>query len=314
MKIHTLSFPAKKKLQNFWKDAWKIMEKGIVVVKYPDSLTVNHQLSWEEWDASINKMRGFNDKLLNSIHKKAGVYGIFTRKSPKSKWVVKYIGHTTYAKQRIANHLFTKHERTDAKLPEVKSAIKNGQDIGISFVEIKPAELRRYVEMMIIAHLQPDWCRHGRSNEDYPTDNSTKKKIVLIACSQSQLPSRAAVKDLFISPLFRYNLQYAERLNPDLVFILSAKYGLLELDEVIDPYDVAIAKKTPHDEQVTWSNGVLKQLKEQCSLKNDEFVFLAGDNYRKHLLPHIDTYTVPMTGLRIGEMLKYLKNELVDTQ
>lgn len=59
------------------------------------------------------------------------------------------------------------------------------------------------------------------------------KQIVLISCVNQKLPHRAKAKDMYIRTLFKLNLQYAEKLNPDGVYILSAKYGLLNLEQEI---------------------------------------------------------------------------------
>jgi len=56
-----------------------------------------------------------------------------------------------------------------------------------------------------------------------------------------------------------------------------------------------------------WANSVLHQLKSVSSLKEEEFIFLAGDKYRKYLLPHMNHALVPLEGLRIGEQLQRLK-------
>ena len=61
------------------------------------------------------------------------------------------------------------------------------------------------------------------------------------------------------------------------------------------------------DEIKEWANRVLQQLKLVASLEETEFIFLAGDKYRKYLLPHIKNATVPLEGLRIGEQLQRLK-------
>ena len=45
-------------------------------------------------------------------------------------------------------------------------------------------------------------------------------------------------------------------------------------------------------------------------LNKDEFVFLAGNNYRKFLLPHIKNYKIPMLGLGIGKQLKWLTKRI----
>ena len=55
-----------------------------------------------------------------------------------------------------------------------------------------------------------------------------------------------------------------------------------------------------------WAGGVTEQLKTKADLLQDHFVFLAGDKYRKHLLPHIASYEIPLQGMPIGKQLQYL--------
>lgn len=57
----------------------------------------------------------------------------------------------------------------------------------------------------------------------------------------------------------------------------------------------------------TWSDQVLEQIKAVCSIDNSEFIFLAGEKYRKYLLPQISNYQIPLEGLRIGMQLQKLK-------
>jgi cytoplasmic iron level regulating protein YaaA (DUF328/UPF0246 family) len=136
-----------------------------------------------------------------------------------------------------------------------------------------------------------------------------KSRIVLISCVSQKLGHRAKAKDLYISSLFKKNLQYALTIRPDKVFILSAKYGLLELDDEIDTYDVTLnAMKS--QEIVNWSRFVLSQLKAKTDFNNDVFIFLAGNKYRKYLLPHIKNFQIPMQGLGIGKQLQFLTNKL----
>jgi hypothetical protein len=61
-------------------------------------------------------------------------------------------------------------------------------------------------------------------------------KVVLISCASKKLPHKAKAKDLYISPLFKKNLAFAHFLRADKIFILSAKYGLLSLEQVIELY------------------------------------------------------------------------------
>jgi cytoplasmic iron level regulating protein YaaA (DUF328/UPF0246 family) len=137
-------------------------------------------------------------------------------------------------------------------------------------------------------------------------------QVVLISCVSKKLKYKCKVQDLYVSPLFRKNLQYAKSLNPDKIFILSAKYGLLSLDEEIEPYDITL-NKMRSGEIKEWADSVLNQLNKSTDREHDMFIFLAGNNYRKFLLPHLKHYKIPMLGLGIGKQLQWLsrgiKNE-----
>lgn len=130
-------------------------------------------------------------------------------------------------------------------------------------------------------------------------------KIVLIACSKGKFHQKAKAQDIYEGILFKKSLKYAKNMHSDFIFILSAKYGLLGLDEEIEPYDKTL-NEMPLNEKKLWADAVLNQLKKFSSLDTDNFVFLAGDNYRKFLIPHITNYEIPMEGLRIGKQLRWL--------
>jgi len=133
-------------------------------------------------------------------------------------------------------------------------------------------------------------------------------RIILISCVSKKLGKRAKARDIYISPLFKYYLKYAKSLNPDKIFILSAKYGLLDLEKEIEPYNKTLIKMSSKEIK-EWADNVLSQLKEASDLVNDEFIFLAGDRYRKYLIPYLSNYKVPLKGLGIGRQLKYLKEK-----
>ena len=135
------------------------------------------------------------------------------------------------------------------------------------------------------------------------------KKIVLISCVKSKLKYPVKAKDLYTSTLFQSNLQYAYQLKPDAIYILSAKYGLLELDQIITPYELTLNTMT-EAEKKGWSRRVLDVLQKKADLKSDLFVILAGMNYRKYLLPELTHYEIPLEGLSFGRQLQELKRRI----
>src|SRR5437867_190887 len=126
------------------------------------------------------------------------------------------------------------------------------------------------------------------------------RKIILISCVSKKLSHRAKSQDIYVSPLFQLNLEFARKLKPDAIYILSAKYGLLDLDTEIEPYDLTL-NNMPSCQVQAWAQRVLEQFKDRAEPRRDHFVFLAGQKYRKFLEPHLTSYEVPMKGLTIGK-------------
>lgn len=88
------------------------------------------------------------------------------------------------------------------------------------------------------------------------------KSFVLIACVRSKLNDRAKAKDLYTSTLFKSSLLYARLLKPDAIYILSAKYRLLDPDQMIDPYELTL-NTMAEAEKMTWSREVLDALRQK---------------------------------------------------
>ena len=98
-------------------------------------------------------------------------------------------------------------------------------------------------------------------------------KIVLISCASQKRSYKCKARDLYISALFKKNLRYALKLAPDQIFILSAKYGLVGLDDEIEPYNLTL--NTMSSSKIKqWASGILRQLTERANLQEDQFVFL----------------------------------------
>lgn len=131
------------------------------------------------------------------------------------------------------------------------------------------------------------------------------RHIVLISCVKRKAESRTKCCDLYQSDLFRKSLAYARSLVPEAIFVLSAKYGLVDLEREIEPYDVTLNAMSRKDAKM-WAGRVLEQLGQVAELKEDCFTFLAAEKYRRYLLPHLSHSQIPMEGLRIGQQLRFL--------
>jgi cytoplasmic iron level regulating protein YaaA (DUF328/UPF0246 family) len=135
------------------------------------------------------------------------------------------------------------------------------------------------------------------------------RKVVLISCVSQKLDRKSKAKDLYISSLFKKNMAYAKTLKPDAIYILSAKYGLLNVDDEIEPYDVTLNTMKVAERKL-WAENVLSQLEKVESTEDTKFIFLAGNNYRKYLMLQLHHTEVPMEGLPIGKQLQFLTEKL----
>lgn len=134
-------------------------------------------------------------------------------------------------------------------------------------------------------------------------------KVILISCVSMKLAHRAQARDLYISPLFKFNLAYAESLKPDAIYILSAAHGLVPLEQELAPYNETL--NTKKDAEIrTWAENVMLSLAAISDVKRDEFIFLAGERYRRHLVPQLTHVRIPLQGLGLGRQLQFLKRAI----
>lgn len=146
-------------------------------------------------------------------------------------------------------------------------------------------------------------------------------KVVLISCvspKKSLKPGqKVAAKDLYVSPLFRMAWQYAEKQNPDSIYILSAKYGLIKPDCKIATYNKSL-NNVSASQRKEWSNRVIESLlNENVDLQHDEIIILAGHNYSRYLTSKIANCRLPYRENKckgIGYILKFLKNEIGESK
>jgi len=130
--------------------------------------------------------------------------------------------------------------------------------------------------------------------------------IIFLACTKSKANKPCKAREMYQGELFKKSLRYAQRLNPRKIYVLSAKYGLLELDDQIEPYEKTLNGATKKERQ-QWSGMVYKQLQKKGVDFNEEAIFLAGENYRYFLKQLFTKASMPLKGLSIGRQLQYYK-------
>lgn len=138
--------------------------------------------------------------------------------------------------------------------------------------------------------------------------------FVLISCGKTKNRSTAPLFAVqrYTGDLFKKSLAYARTLTSDKnIFILSAKYFVLNLYQHTHDYDLTLNKMSI-DERLQWSAMVSNIIRHNVTKIEPpyHFVVLAGQKYIEFIeddLNEIGTVERPLKGLGIGQQLKWLK-------
>lgn len=134
--------------------------------------------------------------------------------------------------------------------------------------------------------------------------------VCFVSCVKGKRDHAAPAKDLYRSTYFTESKTYAMRRFPRW-YILSARHGLVEPDQVIAPYELTL-NTMPVGERRQWADRVLADILARTA-PTDALTFLTGTRYHELLVGPLRErgYTVhlPMQGLRFGEKLRWLQQQ-----
>ena len=140
--------------------------------------------------------------------------------------------------------------------------------------------------------------------------------IILISCSatkdEKSKTEPMEAKDIYQGQLFQKSYRYAELKYKDHpVFILSAKYGLLEPNEKIPYYNQYLGDFNKEQIQ-QWGDMVINGLdNKNISRTLPDYIGLAGKKYIDPIQPSIKHWILPLEGRGgIGYQLGWLTNEI----
>ena len=150
-----------------------------------------------------------------------------------------------------------------------------------------------------------------KSSEADRETGQAGRKIILLGCSARKLKAPVAAAELYQGTLFRASLEWSRRQTPNAIYILSAKHHLLDLDAEIEPYDLTL-NDLPARQLKDWAGTVMQQLTSRSDPQRDRFVILAGEKYRRYLLPHLKHVSLPLEGLPIGKQVQFLQRQLAE--
>jgi hypothetical protein len=98
----------------------------------------------------------------------------------------------------------------------------------------------------------------------------------LISCSKSKGGHRDLARNMYVSPLYRKSMMVAEGWGVSFS-ILSAKHGLLNPNETIEPYDLTL-KGASKQFKSDWAKRVDEQIRASIDQRK-RLIMLAGDDY-----------------------------------
>jgi endonuclease III len=140
-------------------------------------------------------------------------------------------------------------------------------------------------------------------------------RVFLVSCVSSKRDAPAPARELYTSDWFRKARVCVEATGSPW-FILSAEYGLVHPDAVIEPYERTLNRMAVTDRRA-WARRVREQM-DRMLPACEEIVVLAGERYRELLLEDLrgraPRVSVPMAGMRIGEQLRWLGEQLPDRE
>src|SRR5271157_2546230 len=140
---------------------------------------------------------------------------------------------------------------------------------------------------------------------------ATKKSpniLVIIACSQRKNDEPAPAKDLYRGTLFRFAREYAETCGYD-YRILSAKYGLLCPDDLIEPYNQRISTSA----DVARLQQLVIPAASALLPQYDKIILIGGAMYRKVMAPLMEDpekFEVITDSRGIGGILQTLRRRI----
>ncbi|EKS35140.1 hypothetical protein HMPREF9696_02412 [Afipia clevelandensis ATCC 49720] len=127
------------------------------------------------------------------------------------------------------------------------------------------------------------------------------KRIALVSCGSAKISFRTEARYLYKSPLFQNSIYVANAIA-DEVFVLSALYGLVRQDEVLDPYDLSL-KSFDSTQSQQWGDRIAEKLSELSSFPTEAILF-AGSSYVDPIASSLAnsriTLKYPFKGLPLG--------------
>jgi cytoplasmic iron level regulating protein YaaA (DUF328/UPF0246 family) len=128
---------------------------------------------------------------------------------------------------------------------------------------------------------------------------------IIITCGskKSITPSRAEL--MYLGSHFKRCLSWAKsKSSQDKIFILSAKYGLLKLDQKINPYDLRMGQEGCVDFNFVKNQAI------ELNIIDNQIYSTAGKEYRNILDQVFKNIKYPFFNMSMGYMAQAIKRDM----
>ncbi|MEM4292820.1 MAG: peroxide stress protein YaaA [Thermoplasmata archaeon] len=141
------------------------------------------------------------------------------------------------------------------------------------------------------------------------------KTVCIVACGKMKIwdknpnAGKTRAEEAYIGGPTKSSIKYAKKFHPDDWFILSAKYGFLRPDDLIESYNVTFKKKHTNPISV---DELSNQIIEKGLGQYDRIVVLGGEDYVEVVKKAFEKASLkkeiltPLAGLRSGERVHCL--------
>ena len=131
-----------------------------------------------------------------------------------------------------------------------------------------------------------------------------KERLLILSCSDRKKADRARAIDLYDGPAFRVVRKYLKTKDGVAVKILSAKYGLISQDEIIDTYD----QKMTTENAKMYRKRYIKEIRLLENSFKDAF-FFGGKLYQSVVSQSDIKCSEGKIGEKIGKLKTWLNSE-----
>lgn len=140
-----------------------------------------------------------------------------------------------------------------------------------------------------------------------PARDGGRELVVVVPCGRRKRDRPVPAGAMYLGSYHHACRRYARRIGADRVLVLSARYGLLELQERIEPYDLRMGQSGCVDADT------IRLQAQRLGVLDADVVVVGGTDYVERAAVVWPDAALPLRGCRgIGEQLRRLSNPTME--